>query len=238
MSIKVGVTSITADTRYSGRMAASGSRRGPTKGDQRERALIEAARVVLRQKPLAQVTIDELASAAGIARSGFYFYFDSKQALLAALCDTTLGQSEEELREWVEADDPDRDALRRGLARGLQRWKIDGRWLCEAFVNPFPGPEILEVRERSTANGCTAVTRRVERDIRAGIAVNGHPTLLALMVVKLRLTMFAHAFTHPHEQTDDDLLDSLTDALLRLIYGTVPPGPAPTDPGQALVTAA
>lgn len=222
MSINLVVTSITDDGGYSGRMPASGSRRGPTKGDQRERALIHAARTVLRRKPLAQVTIDELAAAAGIARSGFYFYFESKQALLAALCETVLGESEQELAEWVESDGFDREALRRGLVRSLKRWRIDGRWLCEAFVNPFPGPEIVEIRERVTANGCTAITRRVERDIRAGVTVVGDPTLLALMVVKLRLTMFAHAFTNPDEQTDDDLLDSLTDATLRLLYGTLP----------------
>ncbi|MFI6760824.1 TetR/AcrR family transcriptional regulator [Micromonospora sp. NPDC050417] len=218
-------------------MPASGSRRGPTKGDQRERALLDAAQIVLRQKPLAQVTIDELAAAAGIARSGFYFYFESKQALLAALCESTLGKSEEELAEWVEADDIDRDALRRGLTRALARWRVDGRWLCEAFVNPFPGPEILQVRERVTANGCTAVNRRIERDIRAGVTVVGDPTLLSLMVVKLRLVMFAHAFTNPEEQTDDALLDSLADATLRLLYGTLPAGAESAAPTPSTASA-
>ena len=66
-------------------MPAIGSRRAPTKGDQREQALLDAAKVVLREKPIGQVTIDELAGAAGIARSGFYFYFDSKYAVLAVI---------------------------------------------------------------------------------------------------------------------------------------------------------
>jgi len=45
------------------------------------------------------VTIDELAGAAGIARSGFYFYFESKQALLAALVDEVIGENDQEMAE-------------------------------------------------------------------------------------------------------------------------------------------
>src|SRR5207247_1737872 len=73
-----------------GAVPAIKSRRAPTKGDQREQSLIDAARVVFRDKSISQVTIDELAGAAGIARSGFYFYFESKQALLAVLVDQRL----------------------------------------------------------------------------------------------------------------------------------------------------
>ncbi|MFC3501615.1 TetR/AcrR family transcriptional regulator [Micromonospora krabiensis] len=204
-------------------MAASVGRRRPTKGDQRERALLDAARELLRHKPLAQLTIDEVAAAAGITRSGFYFYFESKQALLAQLYAETLGASEQEMIEWVESEDLDRAALRRGLARGLRRWKTDGRWLAEAFLNPDPGPEVLAVREKIIGSGCTVISRRIERDARADRTVAVDPKLLSLMAVNLRLTMFAQAYTHPEEQSDDELLDALTDATLRLLYGVLPP---------------
>ena len=54
-------------------------------GDRREQAILDGARSLLEAKPLSQVTTDELAGAAGLSRSSFYFYFDSKQAVLAAL---------------------------------------------------------------------------------------------------------------------------------------------------------
>ncbi|WP_306204173.1 TetR/AcrR family transcriptional regulator [Actinoplanes sp. RD1] len=200
-------------------MPAIRSRRAPTKGDQREQALIDAARAVFREKSISQVTIDELAAAAGIARSGFYFYFESKQALLAALVDQRLAESDQETAEWLASDGPDRGALRRGLAAGLAKWKVDGRWLREAFITPDPGPEVAHIRNRLVDEGCSMFSRRIERDARAGRTVSGPPELIARMALRLRTIAFADAYAEPDAFDDDKLLDTLTDAILRLVYG-------------------
>lgn len=204
-------------------MPAIGSRRRPTKGDQRERALLDAARLLFRDKPISQVTIDELATAAGLARSGFYFYFDTKSAVLAALVDEVLGENDDEMAEWLASDGLDRDALRRGMARALARWQRDGRWLSEAFVAPDPGPEVVEVRERLIADGCGRFSARIERDARLGLTVPAPPGLLATMVIKLRSVVFADTYSNPGKYSEDELLDTLTDAILRLVYGVIPP---------------
>jgi TetR/AcrR family transcriptional regulator, ethionamide resistance regulator len=207
---------------YDRGVPAKTSRRGPTKGDQREQALLEAARVVLREKPISQVTIDELAGAAGIARSGFYFYFESKQALLAALTDQALSAGDREMAEWLASDGLDRGALRRGLAASLARWRVDGRWLREVFIAPDPGPDVLHVRDRLVEDGCTYFAARIERDAKAGLTVHGSPELLARMAIHLRIYTLAEAYENPDAYPEDDLLDTLTDAILRLIYGATP----------------
>ncbi|GGN94624.1 hypothetical protein GCM10010112_84180 [Actinoplanes lobatus] len=198
------------------------SRRGPTKGDQREQALVDAARAVFRDKAISQVTIDELAGAAGITRSGFYFYFESKQALLAAVVDQGIAEANLEIAEWLDSDGLDRGALRRGLAAGLDRWKIDGRWLSEAFIAPDPGPDVAQVRDRLVDQGCTMFSKRIERDARAGLTVGGPPDLLARMAVHLRSAMFADVYANPGAFDEDAMLDTLTDAILRLVYGVSP----------------
>jgi TetR/AcrR family transcriptional regulator, ethionamide resistance regulator len=201
------------------------SRRTPTKGDHREQALIDAARAVFREKSIGQVTIDELAGAAGIARSGFYFYFESKSALLAALVDQRIAEADLEMAEWLESDGLDRAALRRGLAARLTRWKVDGRWLREAFVAPDPGPEVRLVRDRLLNEGCHQISKRLERDLRAGQPVAGPPDLVVKMAAGLLNVTLADFYADPDAYDSEELLDTLTDAVLRLFYG-VTPGPA------------
>ena len=46
--------------------------------------------------------------------------------------------------------------------------------------------------------------------------------LLATMVIHLRLTTFADAFANPAANDEDELIDTLTDAILRLAYGVTP----------------
>jgi AcrR family transcriptional regulator len=198
------------------------SRRAPTKGDQREQALLDAARVLFQEKSISKVTIDELASAVGIARSGFYFYFESKQALLAALCDQTIGENDEEMAEWLASDGRDREALRRGLSRSLRRWRVDGRWLRELFLAPDPGPDVHAVRERFFTKNNMAFCERIRKDVENGASVAGPPELLARMVLGLRVITFAHIFEFPKAFADDEILDGLADTMLRMIYGAMP----------------
>jgi AcrR family transcriptional regulator len=207
---------------YDRLVPAINSRRGPTKGDQREQALLDAARVLFTEKSIKQVTIDELAGAVGIARSGFYFYFESKQALLAALCDQVVGESDEEMAEWLASDGRDREALHRGLARGFARWRADGRWLRELFLAPDPGPDVQSVRERLITKSNMAFCDRIRRDARAGLTVSTQPELLALLVVGLRVMAFSQMYEYPGAYTDEQLVDGVTDAILRMIYGTLP----------------
>lgn len=210
-------------------MSAITSRRTPTKGDQREQALIEAARAAFRERPTSQVTIDELAKAVGITRSGFYFYFDSKQALLAAVIDQGIAEADREMAEWLASDGLDRSALRRGLAGGLARWKVDGLWLREAFITPDPGPDVRQIRDRLVDQGCSLFAQRLERDAQTAAVAGGPPDLLAKMAVHLRSAMFADVYANPGAYNEDELLDTLTDAILLLLYGVNSNDASPTD---------
>jgi AcrR family transcriptional regulator len=56
-----------------------------TKGEERESALVKAAEALLEQGTYADASVSELAVAAGLTRPTFYFYFASKDALLASV---------------------------------------------------------------------------------------------------------------------------------------------------------
>ncbi len=56
---------------------------------------MQAVRELLQEKPFAELSVSSISDRAGVARSGFYFYFDSKYAVLAHI----LGEVAEELEE-------------------------------------------------------------------------------------------------------------------------------------------
>lgn len=59
---------------------------------------MQAVRELLQEKPFAELSVSTISLRAGVARSGFYFYFDSKYAVLAQL----MAEAAEELEELTE----------------------------------------------------------------------------------------------------------------------------------------
>ena len=65
------------------------------RGDKQRHAIVAAVRDLLQEKAFAELSVSTISDRAGVARSGFYFYFDSKYAVLAQI----LGEVAEELEE-------------------------------------------------------------------------------------------------------------------------------------------
>lgn len=56
-----------------------------TRGDRQRDAIVAAVRELLEQRSFADLSVSTISERAGVARSGFYFYFDSKYAVLAVI---------------------------------------------------------------------------------------------------------------------------------------------------------
>src|SRR5690625_4975585 len=65
-------------------------------GDDREAAILATAERLLEQKPLADISVDDLARGAGISRPTFYFYFKSKDAVLLSLLEPMIARADAE----------------------------------------------------------------------------------------------------------------------------------------------
>ncbi|MCV7266830.1 TetR/AcrR family transcriptional regulator [Mycolicibacterium doricum] len=55
------------------------------RGDRQRDAIVAAVRELLEEQPFADLSVSAISERAGVARSGFYFYFDSKYAVLAVI---------------------------------------------------------------------------------------------------------------------------------------------------------
>ena len=59
---------------------------------------MQAVRDLLQERPFAELSVSAISNRAGVARSGFYFYFDSKYSVLAQI----LAEAAEELEELTQ----------------------------------------------------------------------------------------------------------------------------------------
>ena len=55
------------------------------RGDMRRRALLEAARGLLTRVSFDELSVSDISRNAGVTRTGFYFYFETKYSVLAAM---------------------------------------------------------------------------------------------------------------------------------------------------------
>ncbi|MGZ4505691.1 MAG: TetR/AcrR family transcriptional regulator [Blastococcus sp.] len=96
--------------------AARGRRPARPSGDDRELAILTTAERLLAEKPLAAISVDDLARGAGISRPTFYFYFSSKDAVLLTLLDRVVDEADAAMRRVF---DSPATGLREGWRRAI-----------------------------------------------------------------------------------------------------------------------
>ena len=207
-----------ADRRVESRGEAGARRRPPTRGDRRERAILDGARDLLQVRPMSQVTTDELAGAAGLSRSSFYFYFDSKQAVLSALLAGLSDELRAENDAWLEATGPAEPALRHAVAHTVALWRTHGGLLRQAWRCESGDDAVATWRADLLERGTRRLVVKIERDRAAGLAPQGPPSaaVLARSLQACRNELLAEVRA---PEDDAPLVDDLVALTLRLLYG-------------------
>lgn len=94
-------------TRETARKARQQRKRDRSRGD-----ILSAARAVLMRDGIAAVTLEAVAREAGMSKTGLYYYFSSKEALVFELVFGAFSQHAERVRDAVADTHSGADALR------------------------------------------------------------------------------------------------------------------------------
>jgi AcrR family transcriptional regulator len=95
---------------------ARGRRTARPSGDDREQAILATAERLLEERPLTEISVDDLAKGAGISRPTFYFYFASKDAVLLALFEQVITEADSVFERHAQNPPTDRyEAWRSGI---------------------------------------------------------------------------------------------------------------------------
>lgn len=210
------------------RDSLSASRRGPGKGDLKERAILATCERLLSERPLREIAVDELAAGADISRPSFYFYFESKNAVLRALVGRVADEMYAEAEGWLEhEDDSPEITVSRSIGAAAQQWRDHGPVLRAAVQTWGSVPELRAFWEDVVRRFVKQSAARIAEERESGTAPPGpEPEALAKALIWMNERCFYTTSLGADPSLDDDeLVPTLTAIWLRSIYATFTPQP-------------
>lgn len=75
-----------------------------SRGDRQRDAIVSAVRELLEVKAFSDLSVSMISERAGVARSGFYFYFDSKYAVLAVVVADAMAELDKLTHDFAARD--------------------------------------------------------------------------------------------------------------------------------------
>lgn len=206
---------------------ARGRRAGRMSGDDRERAIFKSAEGLLQERPLNEISVDDIAKGAGISRPTFYFYFPSRDAVVLTIIERlvpaqTAASREEALA--LLADDP-RTGLRKALGDLYASFREREAVVIAAGELRTTNEEARELWGRIMEEWVADVEAIIEAERARGVAPEGIPArdlATALVQMNERVQQATLLAESPALDTDR-VIDVCVDIWMKAIYGTVEP---------------
>jgi TetR/AcrR family transcriptional regulator, ethionamide resistance regulator len=207
-----------------GVLSSAPRRRGPSKGDLKEEAILATCERLLGEKPLGEIGVDELAGGAGISRPTFYFYFESKNAVLRTLVQRLADQMYAEAASWLarEGDSPE-VTVSRSIEAAAEQWREHGPVLRAAVEAWGSVPELQAFWEDIIRRFVDQSAARIAEE--RGAATQPQPEALAKALIWMNERCFyTSSLGAEPALSHDELVPTLTAIWLRSIF--TPPAEA------------
>ena len=105
-------------------------------------AILDATARLLGERSFTDLAVSDILGSARVSRGTFYFYFDSKQAVLAELVRRAVAQGHVAAEPWLGHPDDPVAALRAGITSGARLWQASAPVL-RAIVENWRSDERL-----------------------------------------------------------------------------------------------
>ena len=193
-------------------------------GEEREQAILDTARRLLEERPIAEISVDDLAKGAGLSRPTFYFYFASKDSVLFALFERVITEADAAF-ERHDASYPRRRIAMRCAGPGstssstrFVRHRTVTRAAQEVRASH---PEVRDLLSRFMQKWIDKTAATIEMARAAGLApttLPAHDLATALNLMNER-ALFASFSDEEPAIPRERLLDTLVHIWVTSIYG-------------------
>ncbi len=200
-------------------MRSATDRRPPARGDRRRSALLRSLDEHLLDASLESVNIADIARAAGVTRSAFYFYFENKQSAVAALVEDMYDEAVAATALLGGSDPPAQniEATIRALFGAWERHQHIYRAMLDARATSAP---VREMWESDRASFVPLVAEVIDGERAAGRAPAG-PDASDLATVLLELNDRAlERLARGDGLSREALTDTVVHVWLSSIYGS------------------
>ena len=212
--------------------AARGRRSNRPSGDDREQAILSTLESLLEQRPLAEISVDDLAKGAGLSRPTFYFYFPSKDAVLLTLFERVLAEADATFES--RADDYSLDPARvwrEGIYAFFEPLRAHLAVALAGVAATGTNAEIRELWSTFMQKWVDRTAAVITAERARGAAPDTVPAqdLAAALNLMNEKAMFASYTGQKPAIAEDAALDTLVHIWVTSIYGG-PPGQITTTP--------
>lgn len=193
------------------------------KGDRREEAILQGAYDLLRTIPLRNISIVDITTRAGLSRSSFYFYFESKWQVLSALLSRVTADvfRASQLIFDRPAGMPPEAAIEQAVNEVIQVWEQHGHVLREVANAAAAEPELQAQWDTILGRFIDAAAASIERDRADGVAISGPParSLAAALMWMGERNLELMSLRSDNAIPLDDMAETVTTIWLRSVYG-------------------
>jgi TetR/AcrR family transcriptional regulator, ethionamide resistance regulator len=210
--------------RQRGRRAAQGTETAPVAGsapDLRE-TILAATAGLLAEHSFTDLAVSDILRTAAVSRGSFYFYFDSKQAVLAELVRRAVGRGHAAAEPWLASPTDSIAALRAGITAGAELWQASAPVLRAIVENWHADPRLTELWLEQMRTFTDATIAQIAADPRATQNLAGQDIAAvasALTWLGERLYYLAATGTPPFDDSDT-LVGTLLHIWTSTLYAT------------------
>jgi AcrR family transcriptional regulator len=202
--------------------AGRGRRTARPSGDDREQAILVTAERLLEERPLTEISVDDLAKGAGISRPTFYFYFPSKDAVLLALFEQVITEADSVFERHAENPPTDRyEAWRSGINVFFETFVKHKAVTRAAHEVRASNSEVRDLLATYMAKWIDSTAATIEAERNQGAApttLPAHDLATALNLMNERALFASFAEEQP-SIPKAQLLDTLVHIWVTSIYG-------------------
>ncbi len=180
---------------------------------------MRATEELLADHALDEFAVADIVERSGTSRTSFYFYFESKDAVAAALLRHIAHEFQAAMRLWVShPDQPRHESLRDAVAATIAVWRQHRGVLRAAYEAPPRTSEIGRLWQSILDAYIEVAAEHIATERAAGNAVPGpDPTTLARILIGANNQAFyGHVMA---EELDDGFIEALAHVWAAAIYG-------------------